>query len=178
MSVKDYIPAVKRKGIVPQLELGPRLGAARTIFEKAGMYERLFTVIVLSNVVYYQDGLGTYIRMAFPELWAWYAFLGLIAAPGVALWVYSVELSSVYTFNQTQLAERNRNPTYQLVEDIHKVTNSLTDGWKCDGCGSVTEDCPARCGCGSETFAPLISSERVVTEPHLETEADGGDGDE
>lgn len=112
---------ITRKGLLPQMELGPRLGGAKVLFQRSGIVMRSVTMMSamvsawsttpLVRDLFFND-FKIFTGVVVLSLCAWMAF------------DYTVLLPSQQTFNQGQAHRAERSP---LKRDTETIINQLQE---------------------------------------------------
>lgn len=114
MSLRDRL-TISRNGPLPQLELGPHLGAMKRLYQRAGVVMNTITMLSAMTGAWATSGTLRRVFYGDPRL-----FFGTVAIVGV-LWVvfdYMVLLPSEETFNNGQGERAERSPLKRDTEAI------------------------------------------------------------
>jgi len=111
--------------ILPQFELGPRLGGAKVLYQRSGIIARMITMLSAMSAAWsttpaLRQALGSFaafVGLAVIALLAWMAF------------DYVVLLPSEQSFNQGQSQRAERSPlkrdTEEIVERLSRVERAM-----------------------------------------------------
>lgn len=131
-----------RDGFLPQVELGPRLGGAKRLFERSGIVSRLITMVSAMTAAW---STSETVRTVFFDSFT--VFI-LVASLLIVCWMgfdYIVLLPSEQSFNQIQSQRAERSPMKRDTEELldraevlgHKLdavrTETAADGGESDG---------------------------------------------
>jgi len=107
--------------LLPQLELGPRVGGLKVLFQRSGIVTRVITMLSAMSAAWSTSGV---LRDVFLGS---YVFFVAAAAVAVAVWMlvdYAVILPSEQTFRMGQAHREERSP---LKQDHERILRELRD---------------------------------------------------
>lgn len=108
-------------GPIPQLELGPHLGAFKVLYQRSGIIARMITMLSAMSAAWSTTGV---LRDVFAG--SFIAFLGF-AVLILLLWMvvdYTVIIPSEQSFNQGQSQRPERSP---LKRDTEEIINRIDE---------------------------------------------------
>lgn len=115
---------ISRDGVLPQFEIGPRLGGMKMLYQRSGVVMRTITMISAMTSAW---ATSETVRNAFGE--SPVAFFGIAFVIGV-VWMgidYTVIIPSEQSFNQGQSQRSERSPLKQDTEDISTQLDELQE---------------------------------------------------
>jgi len=121
--------------ILPQIELGPRIGGMKELATRVTFYNGIANALMVAGVYYQSNPVipGTPLRLqeAVPTIAAFYGslfFMGLVAMA----FEHIVMVKAQAEYNQTQQFDENVSPirrdlveTRERVEDLHEKLDEL-----------------------------------------------------
>jgi len=117
---------ISRNGPLPQLELGPHLGGAKSLFQRSGIVARMITMASAMSAAWSTTPV---LRDAFLGS---FVLFGLAAVGALGAWMvvdYVFILPSEQTFRQGQAHRSDRSPVKRDTEEIlAELREAATDG--------------------------------------------------
>lgn len=114
----NWLPEQK---LIPQLRLGPRIGAIRELSSQAIFYPNLIRGLLMYGVAYYNTPIINYI----PD-WLFFASIPILYI-GAAVFHYVIVHKALVSFNSTQGADEGVNPQYKRMVDDHEDIHERLD---------------------------------------------------
>lgn len=114
--------------LLPQVELGPRIGGIKELSTRLSFYNGTFQSLVLAAIFYGGDPAiphtGLTLQQVVPSVFLFYGVLGVVAAL-VGLWEHSVMVPAQAQYNQQQQFQGQRSPIMREVERLHERLDEL-----------------------------------------------------
>lgn len=114
---------VSKDSVVPQLELGPRLGGLKQMYMRSGVVTRPVTMVSAMTAAY---STTPYMKALFGSFAAFVAFVALCIAAYMAF-DFMVLYPSEQSFNQEQAQRAERSPLKRDTEEIKQRLDELGD---------------------------------------------------
>lgn len=111
-------------GPLPQVELGPHLGGAKTLFMRSGIVTRMITMLSAMSAAWSTSGA---LRGLFLDSYALFVGAALVA---MGLWMvvdYMLILPSEQAFRQGQAHREERSPLKRDHDEMKRQLEELTD---------------------------------------------------
>lgn len=116
--------------LLPQLELGPRIGGAKELATRVAFYNGIANTLMVAGFYYQSNPIipGTPMRIqdVLPAVEAFYLTL-IIGGFGVMLFEHVVMVPAQAEYNQLQDFKENRSPIRQDIQDIKDTLEEMDD---------------------------------------------------
>lgn len=101
--------------LLPQFELGPRIGGLKVLFQRSGIVTRVITMLSAMSAAW---STSTTLREVFFESYLLFVAAAAVAVAGWMLVDYAVILPSEQTFRMGQAHRAERSPLKQDHDEI------------------------------------------------------------
>lgn len=135
---------ITRDSIIPQVELGPRLGGFKVLYQRTGTVAGIITMVSAMTAAYSTTPLLQSVFGSFPAF--------VLCAAGTLFVYMGVDfmfiLPSEQRFRGVQAQRTERSPLKRDTEQIIRRLDALeSGGLAADGGDEHLEDIPDGCGC-------------------------------
>jgi len=111
-------------GPVPQVELGPHLGGAKTLFQRSGIIARMITMVSAMSAAW---STSTTLRELFFGSYALFLGSAIAALCAWMVFDYVLIIPSEQSFRQGQAHRTERSPLKRDHEEIQEQLEALHD---------------------------------------------------
>lgn len=135
---------ISRDGVVPQVELGPRIGGFKVLYQRASVVSGIITMVSAMTAAYsttpvLRDIFGSFTVFLGAAVVILFAYMGFD---------FMFLLPSEQRFIGTQAQRTERSPLKRDTEEILRRLDGIdTTGTRADGGEDHLRDIPDGCGC-------------------------------